>query len=92
MQLYFTLAMDIVREKMTYDFLVGNTTRPTCKVDVGDIVALECPVNTCTWERDGRAVCDNSTCTLDALEPDDFGLYTCVEYEIVLIAGKNYLY
>ena len=70
-------------------FSVGNTTRPTCRVDVGDIVALECPVNTSNWERYGHTVCNDSTCTLDGLEPDDFGLYTCEEYEIVLIAGNN---
>ena len=60
-------------------------------MDVGDIVALECPGNTSNWERDGRAVCESSTCTLDGLGPDEFGLYTCAEYEIVLIAGKYYV-
>ena len=70
-------------------FSVGNTTRPTCRVDVGDTVALECPVNTSNWERDGRGVCDNFTCTLHGLEPDDFGLYTCAEYVIVLVVGNE---
>ena len=56
-------------------------------MDVGDSVTLECAGNTSSWEREARAVCDKSTCTLNELEPDDFGLYTCAEYELVLIPG-----
>ena len=69
--------------------LIRNTTRPTCtcRVDVGDTVALECPSNTSTWERDGQTVCNDSICTLEGLKPDELGLYTCAENEVVLIAG-----